>query len=136
MSVDFLSASRLAVFNALNGNLGGVGVYDHVPYEPEGAPNANYPLAVIGDATEDPWEVDDKQGAHITHVVRVWSRYKGSKQINELQSLVKSLIHRQAFTASGYRFIDALHEFSDVTTLPDGITRMGVVRFRLTLQEA
>lgn len=135
MSVDFLSAARVATYNALNGNLGGVPVYDHVPYQPEGQPDVNFPCVVIGEASESPWDTDDTQGADITHRIHCWSSYKGTKEINELQSLVKSLLNRQSLTAAGCNFVDVLHEFSDVTPLSDGITRMGTVQIKFTIQE-
>lgn len=135
MAKAFRSAARVAIFGALSGALPGVQVFDHVPFEPEGAPTANFPFATIGEADATPFDNDTKLGAYVETTVHVWSRYKGRKEVDEILDQIYALLHRANLSATGYRFVDCLFEFSDVMTEADGQTRHGVIRFRITMQE-
>jgi len=136
MARNFRSAARRTVYSALNGNIAGVTVYDHVPFEPEGAPDSNFPYATIGEASAEPFDNDTTLGAYVDATVNVWSRYKGRKEVDTALDAIYGLLHRASLTASGYRIVDSLFSFSDVLNESDGQTRHGVIRFRITIQEA
>lgn len=136
MATDFRSAARTAVYGALNGNVSGVSVFDHVPFEHEGAPDQNFPYCTIGDAEASPFDNDSTVGAYVDATVHVWSRYKGRKEVDEALDAIYGLLHRASLSKAGYRFVDSLFVSSDVFVEEDGQTRHGVIRFRLTIQEA
>jgi hypothetical protein len=136
MATNFRSAARRTVYSALNGNVTGVTVYDHVPFEPEGAPDTNFPCAAVGDASAEPFDNDTTLGAYVDATVHVWSRYKGRKEVDEALDAIYGLLHRAALSAAGYKIVDSLFTTSDVFVESDGQTRQGVIRFRITLQEA
>lgn len=136
MATNFRSIARTLIYNALDGNVAGVTIYDHVPFEPEGSPDANFPYASIGDAEAEPWDNDSTLGAYVNTTVHVWSRYKGRKEVDEALDAIYGLLHRASLSAAGYKIVDCLFQFSDVFVEEDGQTRHGVVRFRLTIQEA
>ena len=136
MATDFRSAARTLLYAALNGNITGVSVFDHVPFEPEGAPDANFPFITVGDAEAVPFDNDTTLGAYVTASLHVWSRYKGRKEVDEALDAVYGLLHRASLSKAGYKIVDCLFDFSDVTVESDGQTRYGVIRFRLTIQEA
>ena len=136
MATNFRSAARTTIYDALNGNVAGVTIYDHVPFEPEGAPDSNFPYATIGDAEAIPFDNDSDLGAYVDTTVHVWSRYKGRKEVDETLDVIYGLLHRASLTLAGYKFVDSLFDFSDVFVEEDGQTRHGVIRFRLTIQEA
>ena len=137
MATDFHSTAKTLVFGALDGNITGAQVYDHVPFEPEGMPDGNFPYASIGEDSElTPFDTDDTRGAYVDVTVHLWSRYKGRKEVNGLLDQIYNLLHRATLSAAGYNILDCLFSFSDVSTEEDGITRHGVIRFRLTVQEA
>ena len=48
---------------------------------------------------------------------------------------VFDLLHRATLSKTGYNVVDCLCEFQESMTDPDGQTRHGILRFRLTLQE-
>lgn len=135
MAKNFRSIARTLVYGKLNGNVTGAAVYDHVPFEPEGAPSDSFPYVEIGEAEASPFDNDSTLGAYVDATVHVWSRYKGRKQVDELLDKVYGLLHRATLTATGYKIVDCLFDFSDVLIESDGITRHGVIRFRLTIQE-
>jgi hypothetical protein len=135
MAANFSSAVFKAVHAKLNGAIAGLTVYDHVPFEPEGAPDANFPFAVVGDMDVAPWDTDDTRGATVSATVHVWSRYKGRKEARDTLDSIYALLHRAALVAVGYKFVDVLFTFSTITVEGDGKTRHGIIRFQLTVQE-
>jgi hypothetical protein len=136
MAINFRSVARRRIYSTLNGSVPGATVYDHVPFEPEGSPDDNFPFVTIGDAEATPFDNDSHRGAYVDATIHVWSRYKGRKEVDEILDAVYGLLHRASLSSAGYKFVDCLFEFSDVIVEQDGQTRHGVIRFRLTIQEA
>lgn len=136
MATAFTTAGQELVFAALNGNLTGCTVFDSAPFLPEGAPATTFPYCVIGNDTSAPWDTDDKRGAEITLTLHFWSRAEGFKQVKALMDQAYGLLNRAALTKAGYAVIDCLFEFGDAMPDPDGVTKHGVQRYRLTIREA
>lgn len=136
MATAFSTAAQQIVFDALDGNLTGCTVFDTVPFLPEGAPDNAFPYCVIGDDTLTAWDTDDTRGATVTITLHFWSRANGMKQVKALMDQAYGLLNRASISQSGYNLVDCLFEFSDADTDPDGKTKHGVQRYRLTIQEA
>ena len=121
---------QTTVYNALIGNnpltakLGGNNIYDFVP---EGT---SFPYVKVGDQTMVDDGTKDKKGSDFTLIVHTFSRYRGSKEIKEIMSLIYDVLHESSLSVSGasnnMRF-----EFSDIIKEPDGLTTHGVQRFRV-----
>lgn len=132
--MPFELAAQQAIYTALNGNITAT-VYDDVPMLPSGQPLSNFPYVVIGGDTFLPWDTDDQLGSNITLTLHIWSRYGGMQQAKSIAGEIYALLHRANLTITGYHVIDCLCEFSEFITDPDGETRHGIVRYRLTMQE-
>jgi len=133
--MSFETVVQTAIFTALNGNIS-AGVYDDVPYLPDGMPSSSFPYVVVGDDSSVMWDTDDTQGQEVTAELHIWSRYPGMKECKQIMGEIYNILHRATLSISGYNVIDCLNEFSEAMVDPDGETRHGVMRFRLTLQEA
>lgn len=133
--MSFETAAQQAIFTALNGNVSAT-VYDDAPALPSGMPLENFPYVVIGDDTATPWDTDDTLGAEMTISLHIWSRAAGMKEAKDIAGEIYALLHRAALTVTGYTAIDCLYEFSQFMRDPDGETRHGVLRYRVTMQEA
>lgn len=133
MSFEF--PAQQAIYTALNGNIAAT-VYDDVPILPSGQPAANFPYVVVGETTAAPWDTDDRTGASITVTLHIWSRYAGMKEAKAIASAIYAILHRASLTITGNHAVDCLYEFSSFMTDPDGETRHGVLRYRITLQDA
>ena len=48
---------------------------------------------------------------------------------------IYALLNRAALVKAGYNVVDCLWDYSEAFTDPDGETRHGVARYRLTVQE-
>ena len=136
MARSFTTAAQELVFIALNGNLTSCTVFDTAPFLPEGAPSTTFPYCVIGSDTVTAWDSDDTLGAEITVTLHFWSRANGMKQVKALMDQAYGLLNRATFTKTGYSIIDCLFEFSETMDDPDGQTKHGVQRYRITLREA
>jgi len=112
-----------------------VGVYDDVPYLPEGMPRENFPYIVIGADSSSAWDTDDTLGKRITIGVDIWSRSAGFKETKDLMGETYDILNRLEVYKAGYNLVDCLCEFSQAMRDPDGETRHGVMRFIMTIQK-
>lgn len=136
MATAFTTAAQELVFTALNGNLTGCAVFDSPPFLPEGAPTTTFPYCVIGNDTTRAWDTDDTRGASITLTLHFWARGQGFKGTKALMDQAYGILNRAVLTKPGYSTTDLLFEFSDTMSEPDGVTKHGVQRYRLTIREA
>lgn len=107
-----------------------VAVYDHTPQD------VAFPYVVIGeDDTVIPFDTDDSVGAESTINIHVWSRYRGWKEVKEIQREVYQALHRYELSVTGAHVVTV--EFDDARTFldQDGLTRHGVTRFRIITEE-
>ena len=129
-----LNTAQQIIFDVLNGNITG-GVYNHVPYLPEGMPAGYFPYTVMGRDSADPWDNDSFTGINVNAELHIWSRSEGGKECKTIMKQIYDLLHRGTFTKTNYDVVDSLCVFQDVLDDPDGKTVHGVMRFRLTLQD-
>jgi len=124
---DYAVSVQTAVYNALTGNSSltssVTGIYDFVPE------NTSFPYVKVGDQTMVDDGTKDKKGSDFTLIVHTFSRYRGSKEIKEIMSLVYDVLHESSLTISG-AMNNMRFEFSDIIKEPDGLTTHGVQRFR------
>ena len=136
MATAFTTTAQELVFAALDGKLTSCTVFDTAPFLPEGAPSTSFPYCVIGNDTTEPWDTDDTLGTEISLTLHFWSRAKSMKQVKALMDQAYGLLHRASLAKTGYSIIDCLFEFCEAMNDPDGQTKHGVQRYRLTIREA
>ena len=124
---------QTAVYSRLNGDsaLGGLisGVYDHVPQE------VAFPYVVVGDGQSNQWDTDTSLGAEHTIELKTWSRYRGRKEVKDIQQAIYDSLHRHSLSVSGASTVTCEWEMSETFKEPDGLTRQGVDRYRVLLDE-
>ena len=127
-------ALQQAIFTALDGatinDADGnaiTGVFDDVPE------NTAYPYVVIGEETATNIDTKDKDAHEHTLTIHVWSQYRGRKEIKNILSSVYTTLHNASITVSGASLVNIRHEFENTLTEADGITRHGVMRFRVVV---
>lgn len=134
--MSFLNIAQQIIFDRLTGNLGvGVSLFDTAPYLPEGAPSTSFPYVVMGNDTSASWDTDDQLGAEITVTLHFWSRAEGFNQVKTIMQAAYDRLNRASLSKTGYSVIDCLHEFSEALNDPDGVTKHGIQRYRLTIQK-
>jgi len=117
-----------AVYTALVAALD-VPVFDNVPQ------NSPYPYVVVGDDTAVPWDTDDSLGTEATVTVHAWSQYRGRAEAKELLEQIYAALHRQDIAVENAVTIESIAEFQQTIVESDGLTRHGIIRFRITVDQ-
>lgn len=94
-----------------------------------------YPYVVIGEETEVPEDTMGRTGRNLTITLHIWSRYPGMKEVKEIKSRLDDLLDRWSPTVTGWNATELLFDFFDTLRDPDGITRHGVVSYRIHAHE-
>ena len=102
-------------------------VFDDVP---EGTA---YPYVVIGEETATNIGTKDNDANEHTLTIHVWSQYRGRKEIKNIMSQIYTILHNTDITVSGASLVNVRHEFEQTLLEADGITRHGVMRFRVVI---
>lgn len=123
---------QTAIYTALNGNVTGIddaviAVYDDVP---EGSA---YPYVILGEETTANNGSTTLDGIEHTLTIHVWSQYRGRREIKLIMQSCYDLLHNAAITVSGASLVNIRQEFSTTLAENDGITRHGVMRFRVVV---
>jgi hypothetical protein len=108
----------------------GYPTFDSVPQE------SAFPYIVIGDDTSIPFDTDDSLGSETTCTIHVWSRHRGRKEVKEIMRTLYEALHRAEFPIIGGALIECQAEFEESFMDADGLTRHGVIRFRLLVDSA
>lgn len=133
----FSTPLQQAVYSRLTSFLPSRRIYDDPPNQPDGMPESEFPYITIGDDTVSPWDTDETLGASCTVTLHVWSRKNGKKETKAILGELYTALNREAnfLYASGFRFVDCLHEFTEIVEEVDGKTRHGITRFRITMEK-
>lgn len=105
-------------------------VYDDVPQE-----TSAFPYITIGEDNHTFADTDTELMNRVSITVNTWSRYRGRKEIKEMQAEVYNALHRANLVEAGYNFVTITQESSISFLDADGITRHGVQTFNLLIEE-
>lgn len=115
---------QAAVYDKLTGGIS-TPVYDDVPQD------SAFPYVVIGDDTSIPFDDDCGSGFESTLTLHVWSTHKGRQEVKRIMASIYVTMHRQSLTLPDGYLIMMDFDYQDSFLDPDGVTRHGVIRFRL-----
>ncbi len=122
------SQIQKAVFTVLTSALN-VPVFDNVPQD------TKYPYVVVGDDTSVPWDTDDSTGTEATVTIHAWSQYRGRAEVKALLAQIYDALHRQDIAIEDVHVIESIAEFQQTVVESDGLTRHGIIRFRITVDD-
>jgi len=132
-------AIQTAVYSRLKGDSALMamvkGVFDSVPQVIDAGVAADYPYITLGEDIHLEWDTDTEQGSDCTITTHVWSRYRGRKEVKEIQGRIFDMLHRASFTVTGYNLVDCFWIQSDSFMDADGLTRHGVQTFRIIIED-
>jgi hypothetical protein len=110
-------------------------IYDNVPEAVDSGSDSVFPYVTIGDDTAVDWDTDNSQGKEATLTIHSWSRYRGRKEVKEIQGAIYNALHLSNLIITGYHSVLMVSEYSETLVDPDGLTRHGVQRFRLIVEK-
>lgn len=120
--------TRLGAFAAVTA-LVGARIYDHAPQD------VVFPYIVVGDTTANEFDTDTSSGADHTVTVHAWSRYRGRKEVKQIQRAIYEALHRHDLAVTGAQTVTCDWQYAENFVDGDGLTRHGVTRFRVLLDE-
>ena len=134
--MSFETELQRAVFDRLTGFSGLPDVYDHVPQAADSGSDVPFPYLTIGDDTHTPFDTDDSVGDEATITIHAWSRKRGRAEVKELQAGIRAALQRFELEVDGFALVTIEFESSESFMDPDAMTRHGVSRFRVLLDQS
>ncbi|RMG71931.1 MAG: DUF3168 domain-containing protein [Chloroflexi bacterium] len=110
------------------------GVYDDVEQVNASESRTAFPYVVIGDDSYNDWDTDTETGFDVVITVHIWSRYRGRKEVKQIQDAVYTALNRQSLSVSGYAVLDVLYLESESFVDADGETRHGIIKFNVKME--
>jgi hypothetical protein len=120
-----LSEVQTGIFEALTAALA------PVPVQDQAGPDQAYPYVTIGELVAEQSDTLNEQGSGIEMTVHVWSRQPGMQECQLLMARAKDALDRQRLPAPGFQWVDTIWEYAQTLRDPDGVTRHGILRFRV-----
>jgi hypothetical protein len=133
--VSFETALHKAVFERLSGFSGLPDVYDHVPQQRDSGSDVSFPYITVGDDTHVPFDTDDSVGAESTITVHAWSRKRGRAEVKGIQAGIREALQRFDLDVEGFALVTIEFDYSESFMDQDTLTRHGVQRFRVLLDQ-
>ena len=144
--MSFESAIQAAIFERLrtyaplasvlapHGSVDGPAVYDDVPQAAQSESNAAFPFVTVGEDTHNANDTDDSSGADSTITINCWSRFRGRRELKQIQGLIYDALHRFDLDLGALSLTTIEWEYSKVIMESDARTRHGVQRFRILIE--
>lgn len=105
-------------------------VYDHVPQD------TPFPYVVVGDDISIDFDTDDTAGSDSEVSIHVWSQFRGRSEVKKIQREIYNALHRHDLSVDGTVTTVTVEAQEARSFLEDdGLTRHGVMDFRVLLQE-
>lgn len=122
-----------AIFARLSAELD-VPVYDAVPQAADSGDESEFPYVTIGDDSDGEFDTDTSTGFDTEATIHVWSRYRGRRETKLLQEAIYDALHLHNLAVTGRHTVFCLFLTADSFMDADGITRHGVIRFRIVTE--
>lgn len=118
-----------AIYNRLTSLLS-VDVYDQTPQD-----RNSFPYVQLNVPSTDENDTDLENGFNASVDIVSYSRYRGSKEINDLVKEIYDALHRWDFPDTASYCISIIQQVaSGVTRSPDGITRDSIQTFKIIFE--
>ena len=121
---DALTAANIA----FNGKP--VPIFDAVPKDPP------WPHIQIGEDTAYDSGTKGRDGQELTLTIHTRSQYDGRREVKSIHGLIYNALHNRDITIVDADLAFIRNDYSDTLMEEDGITRHGIMRFRLRVYDA
>jgi Protein of unknown function (DUF3168) len=125
-----LAEVQTAIYDALTPALAPVKILDAA------GPNELFPYATMGESISTTSDTVGEQAVDIEFTVHVWSRQRGAQEIQGLMQTIKDALDGVRLTASAFQWVTTQWIYGQTMRDVDGVTRHGILRFKvLTFQQ-
>jgi hypothetical protein len=104
-------------------------VHDAVPQ------GSMFPYVTLGEDTAIDWSSKTTNGQETTVTLHVWSRYNGYAEAKQIGGEVIELMTVSPLIMTGFEADSARLDMQEYIVDSDGITRHGILKFRLFIAE-
>jgi hypothetical protein len=125
---------QTAIYSRLVSELS-VPVYDAVPQAVDAGDNSAFPYVTVGDDSSTEFDTDTSTGFDTDCTIHVWSRYRGRREVKQIQKAIYDALHLHDLAVTGYHTVMVLFQSADSFMDADGITRHGVSIFRIVTED-
>jgi hypothetical protein len=126
-----ISEVQTALYTALTAALAPVPVLDLA------GPDQRFPYFTMGEFTATPDDpITPEQGVNIDMMLHAWSRQPGMQEIQQLMQTAKDALHHKKLAVTGFQWVETVWEMAQTLRDMDGVTRHGVMRFRIMTFQA
>lgn len=108
---------------------GAEGIYDHVPK------NSVFPYIVLGEVRALPFDSMLAKGMEQVITLRIFSHYKGMKEVKEIMSAIHAALHDADIQIANQNLVLLRLESCETRLDSGGLARQGVMRFRIITEE-
>lgn len=119
-----------AVWAKLNATTGLVGLVYEILENDQA-----FPKIWLEDGGADDWSNKDDAGLEANITLHIGSRYDGTKEIRSLMDKCHAALHNASLTLAAGQSVLCQFDRHDMVIDSDGVTRHGVMRFRLLISE-
>lgn len=105
-------------------------LYDHMPA------SATFPFVVFGAAHCTSYDSQFETGFETVVTLHIWSRYRGSKEVQDVAQAIYDNLHRASLSVAGQVFISCEFQSADVLPDSDGQSFQGIVRYSVLTQSS
>jgi hypothetical protein len=120
------AAIQSATYGKLKPALAPVRVLD------QAGPDEFYPFVTLGEfSAGGVADILDHQAIDVEMTIHVWSRQLGMRECEQLMEIVKAALHAQPLTLATAQWVMTTLIYAQTLRDPDGLTRHGVLRFRV-----
>ena len=123
---DASVALQQAIYTVVSGL--GYATYDRV------SPDCSFPFFVIGDDSAIDDGTKTKDGQQFTAQVHAYSRYRGRKEVKEMNAAARGKLHQQPLAVAGFHVIEIECDDQRVLADPEPDTWHGITRYRITVE--
>lgn len=113
-----------------------VGIYDNPTQVADPSDNTQFPFITVSDSIEREWDTDTEEGHTADLQIHIWSRAHHAIEAKQIADAVVNVLHRGTITIENHVLIGCDYMSRTVLRDPDGITRHGIVEFRIVYEEA
>lgn len=95
----------------------------------------SFPMIWLEDGGAVDWSDKDYQGIEAVITLHIGSQYRGTKELRTWMDKAHALLHAANLTLANGQSVVCRYTRHDIVTDSDGITRHGVMRFMLLINE-
>lgn len=132
-----LGALQTALYGRLTGDAALMAIITAVlaqgDQDADSASLTPFPYVTIGGDTATPRDTKTGFGASVLAQIDVWSRSGNFLEAKNIASLIAGLLHHQPMTITGGHHVMTVQQSETYMIDPDGVTKRGLLMFRVDL---